>query len=246
MKLSSKLRVARAAAFFVCAALSSQLTMAAECDITVLGDCARALIPERSAAIVRATKSVANAVNRSNPTQNRVSPSTGNTSTQHQRLSSSARCLEGSWNLTPQPPKSNESTIYLTITEYGSVYINGTLIPQDTNSDIVISNNIVDISYREQAGRMALRAKLDGDVLAGTIALTPTDRGNPPGNLNLRGTRRGTPPNECVPKAATPSAQTRERGSSIAEGLNNLSQLYTEGLLSEEEFTAAKRNLLGL
>jgi hypothetical protein len=71
-------------------------------------------------------------------------------------------------------------------------------------------------------------------------------KGNLPVNLNLRGTRTNTPPNECAPKAATPSAQTRERGSSIAEGLNNLSQLYTEGLLSEEEFTAAKRNLLGL
>lgn len=37
-----------------------------------------------------------------------------------------------------------------------------------------------------------------------------------------------------------------ERGSSIADGLNNLSKLYSEGLLNEEEFSAAKRRLLGL
>ncbi len=37
-----------------------------------------------------------------------------------------------------------------------------------------------------------------------------------------------------------------ERGSSIADGLSNLSKLYSEGLLTDEEFSAAKRRLLGL
>ena len=37
-----------------------------------------------------------------------------------------------------------------------------------------------------------------------------------------------------------------ERGSSIADGLSNLSKLYSEGLLNDEEFSAAKRRLLGL
>jgi hypothetical protein len=47
-------------------------------------------------------------------------------------------------------------------------------------------------------------------------------------------------------KTVIPSAQTRERGSSIADGLSSLSKLYSEGLLNDEEFSAAKRRLLGL
>lgn len=45
--------------------------------------------------------------------------------------------------------------------------------------------------------------------------------------------------------ASSANAST-ERGSSIADGLSNLSKLYSEGLLNDEEFSAAKRRVLGL
>ena len=45
---------------------------------------------------------------------------------------------------------------------------------------------------------------------------------------------------------ASSANSSTERGSSIADGLSNLSKLYSEGLLNDEEFSAAKRRLLGL
>ena len=45
---------------------------------------------------------------------------------------------------------------------------------------------------------------------------------------------------------ASSANSSTERGSSIADGLSNLSKLYSEGLLNDEEFSAAKRRVLGL
>ena len=42
------------------------------------------------------------------------------------------------------------------------------------------------------------------------------------------------------------SSPTVNRGDTIADGLKNLSDLHQQGILTDEEFNAAKRRLLGL
>ncbi|MDA8922201.1 SHOCT domain-containing protein [Gammaproteobacteria bacterium] len=128
------------------------------------------------------------------------------------------------------------------------MYFDGMSMAQNPNAALLMNNNVLDLSYREPAGTMTLRAKLEGETLVGPMTMTKIERGTlqPPITLNLRGTRLTAAPNGCELKAVIPSAQTRERGSSIADGLSNLSKLYSEGLLNDEEFSAAKRRLLGL
>ena len=73
------------------------------------------------------------------------------------------------------------------------------------------------------------------------------DKKLPAVTRSIRGTRTSPAPPNCgqVEKAQQTEATTN-RGESIAEGLASLSDLYEQGLLSEEEFNAAKRRLLGL
>ena len=248
MTLSSKLHLIQAAVILIYLSVLHQPSIAAECDIYVLGDCTRALIPDRAAAVVRATESISEAITKPKPAQRRAAPSTRNASTQSQRLSSSARCLEGTWALQAEPIGSNDFTVNISINKGGSVYFDGMSMAQNPNAALLMNNNVLDLSYREPAGTMTLRAKLEGETLVGPMTMTKIERGTlqPPITLNLRGTRLTAAPNGCELKAVIPSAQTRERGSSIADGLSNLSKLYSEGLLTDEEFSAAKRRLLGL
>ena len=248
MNLSSKLHLIQAAVILICLSVLHQPSIAAECDIYVLGDCTRALIPERAAAVVRATESVSEAITKPKPAQRRAAPPKRNASTQSQRLSSSARCLEGTWALQAEPIGSNDFTVNISINKGGSVYFEGVSMAQNPSADLRMNNNVLNLSYREPDGTMTLRAKLEGETLVGPITMTKKERGTlqAPITLNLRGTRLTSAPHGCELKAPLPSTRTRERGSSIAEGLSNLSKLYSEGLLNDEEFSAAKRRLLGL
>jgi hypothetical protein len=66
------------------------------------------------------------------------------------------------------------------------------------------------------------------------------------------GIKVGQPPAGCElnieshPQSTNSSSPTVNRGEAIADGLKNLSDLHQQGILTNEEFTAAKRRLLEL
>ena len=106
---------------------------------------------------------------------------------------------------------------------------------------------------------LRLNLRLSGQSLTGNLVTTSvqegffTDKELPPEEFELSGTRVSAPPAGCGP-SIEPSPQSRnssspegiDRGETIADGLRNLSDLHRQGILTDEEFNAAKRRLLGL
>jgi hypothetical protein len=55
----------------------------------------------------------------------------------------------------------------------------------------------------------------------------------------------GYPPPEAAPPAAPPPAAAPAAGPSMIDQLNQLADLHKQGMLNDEEFTAAKAKLIG-
>jgi len=74
------------------------------------------------------------------------------------------------------------------------------------------------------------------------------------GSFAMNGTRTvgtGAIPTRClsvetITEAVAPQNENKERASNLVEDLTNLSELHSQGILTDEEFNAAKRRLLGL
>jgi len=167
-------------------------------------------------------------------------------------LPESARCLEGSWNIAVI--SNSKGGANLDITDNGLVYLGGSLMSHQPGISIYLGNNTLNLNGNGTDGaELRQRLTLEGDVLIGTVTTVEVKQGFfkdkklPAVTRNLRGTRTSPAPPNCgqVEKINQTEATTN-RGATIAEGLASLSDLYEQGLLSEEEFKAAKRRLLGL
>ena len=74
------------------------------------------------------------------------------------------------------------------------------------------------------------------------------------GSFAMNGTRTvgtGAIPSRCLTaetttEALAPQKENKERASNLVEDLTNLSELHSQGILTDEEFNAGKRRLLGL
>ena len=168
------------------------------------------------------------------------------------RLAESARCLEGSWNV--KALSNSLGGADLDITSNGLVYLGGSLLSHQPGISVYLGNNTFSLNGNGNDGsELRQRFTLKDDVLIGTMTNIEVKKGFfkdkklPAVTRNLRGTRTSPAPPNCgqVEKAQQTEATTN-RGESIAEGLASLSDLYEQGLLSEEEFNAAKRRLLGM
>jgi hypothetical protein len=170
---------------------------------------------------------------------------------QSSRLAPASRCLQGSWLLTSDNSDGVGAT--LDITDTGLTYMEGQLLSHQANSSARIINNVVSVTVSESDGQeMTQRLRLEGEYLLGAMTFIRVKKGflrnqvQPPETRQLRGERISTPPEGCGPAATSSNSDRTERAKSIADGLNDLSQLYNDGLLNEAEFSAAKRRLLGL
>ena len=140
------------------------------------------------------------------------------------------------------------------ITDNGLVYLGGSLMSQQPGISIYLGNNTLSLNGNGTDGaELRQRLTLEGDVLVGTVTTVEVKQGFfrdkklPAVTRNLRGTRTSPAPPSCGQVEKTKQTEaTTNRGASIAEGLASLSDLYEQGHLSEEEFNAAKRRLLGL
>ena len=168
------------------------------------------------------------------------------------RLAESARCLEGSWKVAAL--SNSQGGADLDITSNGLVYLGGSLLSHQPGISIYLGNNTYSLNGNGNDGaELRQRLTLEDDVLIGTMTTVEVKQGFfkdkklPAVTRSIRGTRTSPAPPNCgqVEKAQQTEATTN-RGESIAEGLASLSDLYEQGLLTEEEFNAAKRRLLGL
>ena len=167
-------------------------------------------------------------------------------------LPESARCLEGSWNIAAI--SNSKGGANLDITDNGLVYFGGILMSHLPGISIYLGNNTFSFNGNGTDGaELRQRLTLEGDVLIGTVTTVEVKQGFfkdkrlPAVTRNVRGTRTSPAPPNCGQVEKTKQNEaTTNRGETIADGLKNLSELYNQGILTEEEFNAAKRRLLGL
>ena len=122
------------------------------------------------------------------------------------------------------------------------------------NNNIYIRANASEGDVRS----FSFRLSLSGQSLIGKVVIIRveegffTDKELPPEEFELSGTRVSAPPSGCEtytepsPQSRNSSSPEIDRGETIADSLRNLSDLHRQGILTDEEFNAAKRRLLGL
>lgn len=167
-------------------------------------------------------------------------------------LPDSARCLVGAW-LIKRIEGTNQEGLTLDISDDGKVYLGGFLVNGYPNSHLLLANNTVDINLLKGNGASSrLRLKLENNLLIGSITLVQVkegfwgDKKLPAETYETRGERTNQAPVGCTVAVDPSDPGVTSRGETIANGLKNLSELYNQGTLTEEEFNAAKRRLLGL
>lgn len=218
----------------------------AQCDVTVLGDCARAVIPERSAAIVRGIKGAAGiqAADSEIELQQRQSEIRRNT-----RLPPDSKCLAGSWRITLENGRTSQ--IPLTISQNGTLHLND----KEISSVVTYMNDsfsFADGLANDSNSIFWNASRGNDDVLIGAADTDVQVKGKrvyTRDALTYSGVRISEIPSGCSTntiQSTSPSPTAGERGSNLVENLNNLSELYQNGILTDEEFNAAKRRLLGL
>ena len=174
-------------------------------------------------------------------------------------LSEDSRCLQGTWDVANFNP---EALISLDVAANGDVYLEGNNLSEqaaiEPNSTVSVLNNNIYMNINADEFRLRLNLRLSDDSLAGNLLLTRIeqrffgDRELPTEERELLGTRVDQPPAGCElniepqPQSTNSSSPTVNRGETIADGLRNLSDLHRQGILTDEEFNAAKRRLLGL
>ena len=165
-------------------------------------------------------------------------------------LDISARCFEGAWVIKNDV---NSAELFdLDITGDGKVFVAGNLVNGDPTANLMLANNTLNITITEGNQSFSQRLRLDGERLVGSLTVTRVEKGFwkdkrlPPEKFRVQAVRTSAAPAECVPNRKSDTPNDVSRGESIADGLKNLSELHSQGILTEEEFNAAKRRLLGL
>ena len=89
--------------------------------------------------------------------------------------------------------------------------------------------------------------------MTGTARATPTtqeflgDTNFKTTTTKIEATRLGEAPAGCRRESGGPAlVETAPRGESLVDSLKDLNELHSQGILTDEEFNAAKRRLLGL
>lgn len=166
-------------------------------------------------------------------------------------LDMSARCFEGAWII--KNDDNSAEMFDLDITRDGKVFVAGNLVNGDPTATLMLANNTLNITVTEGNQSFSQRLRLDGERLVGNLTVTRVEKGFwkdkklPPEEFRVQAVRTSAAPTECVPtRQSSVTSSAVSRGESIADGLKNLSELHSQGILTEEEFSAAKRRLLGL
>ncbi len=181
--------------------------------------------------IEESTQALGEILNRS------VSPTVSSEQSRQQAafLPSDSRCLEGTWELKSTTQKGPGVT--LDIRSNGMVYQNG-----------------IDFISTPGPGITVLQIlRLEDDKLTGTARATPTtqeflgDTNFKTTTTKIEATRLGEAPAGCRRESGGPAlVETAPRGESLVDSLKDLNELHSQGILTDEEFNAAKRRLLGL
>jgi len=198
-----------------------------------------------------------------NQTQRRVTPPTNSGRGSYNQLgfSPDSICLVGSWQ-NSQNPRIPET---LDIRKDGQIFLNGV----DMSDRAFNSQSQVTVSYVNESllinmitngvswieryqyidGDLHYHATIDAnyDLDVSKYIRDRIERGD----LDREGvfSRTTSISAECISRSNNSSTSNREdsdRGTSIVEGLESLNELHQQGVLSDEEFNAAKRRLLGL
>ncbi|MDA1370048.1 MAG: SHOCT domain-containing protein [Proteobacteria bacterium] len=171
---------------------------------------------------------------------------------QNSFLPPDSQCLAGSWRM--HTAETNES-VQLAIPLNGAISFDGSEIPV---IPIYVGSSF-SLVYRESAGGFEIDGRLNNGILEGSVMMVMTKNGFwKDTSVRQRGdytaTRITAIPSGCDqegvsaigPTSSSPSESSSERGKNLVDSLNQLNQLHQEGILSDEEYGAAKRRLLGL
>lgn len=154
-----------------------------------------------------------------------------------------ARCLQGLWTVTRTDSKDNPGGS-LRITAEGLIYVGKNLVSNDSSITSSLGNNRIMIRQGVMGSKgWTQNLQLVNDHLEGRISVRDGAKGVE--TYDLRGERASNTPSGCAAGPSNTSVEN-QRGTTITDGLKDLSQLYENGLLTDEEFTAAKKRLLGL
>jgi hypothetical protein len=171
------------------------------------------------------------------------------------KLVESARCLEGGWEIRMLVANSETTPVRLDVTNDGMLFVDGQQASFQPNTNVLLANNAISFDVRESLSSSTTRLiqiqlSLKNGKLIGSMKST-TKKEKFFGGTNdstetyeAIGVRASDAPMGCTANLQRDSSA--ERGETIADGLKNLSDLYSQGILTEEEFNAAKRRLLGL
>jgi hypothetical protein len=127
---------------------------------------------------------------------------------------------------------------------------------RDNSGSATLVNNNIYISMDATEARVRMSLSLSGQSLIGKNVIIGikegffTDKELPPVEYKIIGARVSATPSGCElniePSSNSRSSSSEVRGETIADGLRNLSELHEQEILTDEEFNAAKRRLLGL
>jgi hypothetical protein len=179
------------------------------------------------------------------------------------RLPEASRCLQGTWYIEAKVPNRDAVTAKLDVGDNGDIYwegvnmSDGSLISnRDSSGSATLVNNNIYISVNSTEYRMRISLSLSGQSLIGKNVVIGikkgffTDKELPPEEYEMTGARVSATPSGCEsdiePSSNSRSSSSEVRGETIADGLRNLSELHEQEILTDEEFNAAKRRLLGL
>ena len=172
-------------------------------------------------------------------------------------LGVTSRCLVGKWKTSRQGNNSDSGN--LEILSSGAVYMGGNLVSASSGTNVsYVDNQVILYTPRatETMSKLRIAYRYARGSLVGSVSYAPLKKGFfkttelPRVELPMTGLRLGSAPQGCTATSSSISPATSDlrddRGQSIADGLSDLSKLYSEGLLDDEEYSAAKRRLLGL
>lgn len=155
-----------------------------------------------------------------------------------------------SWNVVMQTP---QGSLPAKLTANGdcSISFNSDGLGTAVVTNVVRTNDSIYFSVSVDAQGQTLYLNyaglIENNTLTGEFS---TDYGSFAMN-GTRSTGTGAIPSKCLSadpstSADKPQSNNQERASSLVEDLTNLSELHSQGVLTDEEFNAAKRRLLGL
>ena len=174
------------------------------------------------------------------------------------KLVDSARCLEGGWEINMVGIDPEEWSMRFDVTNDGMLFVDGQRASFKSNTTVFLANNAISVDIQNVVNssttqQVQLQFSLNNEKLIGSVSSTTKKEKFFGGTNDETSTSRATglrvseAPDGCATDLMRESSpRASERGETIADGLKNLSDLYSQGILTEEEFNTAKRRLLGL